>query len=58
MIQKRFQLETLYSNALDKETKMSVVQSCVRDEKDPGWEVPGAGKLNTAPISMSVERRG
>lgn len=36
MIQKRFQLETLYSKVLDKETKMSVVQSCVRDEKDPG----------------------
>lgn len=58
MIQKRFQLETLYSKVLDKETKMSVVQSCVRDEKDPGWEGQGAGKLNTAPISMSVERRG
>ena len=38
MIQKRFQLETLHSNAADEETKMSVVQSCVRDEKNPGWE--------------------
>ena len=40
MIQKRFQLETLHSNAADKETEMTVVQSCVRDEEDPGWEGP------------------
>lgn len=43
MIQKKFQLETLHSNATNEEAEMSVVKSCGKDEgRTKDGQLPGA----------------
>lgn len=58
MIQKRFQLETLHSNAADKRQRWLWFRAVSGMRRTQAGKVPGAGSLNTAPIPMPEERRG